>query len=384
MIPFISIILHRKLFNPVVLFVGVLLIQYYFHFFLIGVEYNDLNEITKKSILYGLGSFSLGYFVIYIFSMFIKNLKFKHAFILRRDNKDTNEKLYYLALILGLISCFFHLYTGINNGLHGSYSSFLVNVRMMYIQDPRGFFVFPHITILCQSIFLWLILINYKVKMSVFWILIITILCALSKFERSAILSVLLALLVMMDQKYFNGVKLRYISIVVGAFTAIFFLVAFQFDNKRTFFDLILILTNYFSKNIDMYSQVIMSVSPDYNPIHIFGVYARYLGFEPPQVNLDTDGSFNTYGYMINVFSFAGLYGLIIFNFILGVFFSLLYECRYLYNGKVLLFYSFFSFTLFFSFFAFSFFWTNWLYYFISIFIIIPILEKYFNKAQCI
>lgn len=367
--PIVYYILYRKLTHPICIFIGILSLQYIVYQFFQPGHYSLLTQSTEYSIFGGMWAFVLGFSFISVLGFIVrKRLQIKLVYRPRGIDFSRIEQLYSLSVYMSIVVIIGHFWVGYKNGVSGTYSSFLVNVRMQYLIEPSSFSLLPHVAIFLQSWFSCLIIHGYKVNKSAFVFLLLSILCALSKLERSAIITCLLALVVLKDHGSVRGVPLRNISLGVGFVVGIFFFVAWQFDPNRTISDVLFVFLDYFSKNLDTFNKYISPLAPTYDWGLVLGKYAGLLGLDINEdlIDIDVDGSFNTYSYLKNLYLFGGTSFVFVFNVIIGVIFSVFYEFRYKMNGVVLGFLSFFSFSLFVSFFAYSFAWTNWAYYFIS------------------
>lgn len=377
--PILCYFLYKKITHPVCIFVGVLSLQYVIYQWFQHEKYSLLTKNTELSIFLGLWGFVLGFaFVSFVILSCRRDLKFK---LVIESNLLASKKLdrwFVFSIFLMVLVSAGHLLVGYKNGIDGTYSSFIVNVRMQYIGKPDSFFLLPHVAIFLQSWFVYLIIHRYRVKQVTICFVALSVICALSKLERSAIITALLTLIVIKDHASSKGVRFSSIAFVVLFILSVFFFVAWQFDQSRSLSDISFVFLDYFAKNLDTFNKYISPLPVTYDWGLVLGKYAVLFGLSEPDaiVDIDVDGSFNTYSYLKNLYLFGGSFFVFVFNVLMGAAFSIFYELRYKFDGLVLGFISFFSFSLFVSFFAYSFAWTNWLYYAISFSLI-----RYFTRS---
>lgn len=381
--PFLVYAIYKKLTHPIILFIGVLSFQYIIYQFFQDRYNNYLLINTIDEIFLGLWAFLFGYIFISIVSILVRqHYKIKlspnfyyveSAFFLKNKNKI---KLLTAIVIIG------HIIIGFNNGINGVYDSFLVNVRMVHVENPGSFFVFPHIAIFLQSWFVYCIIHGHEPRSAFIYLILVTFFCALAKLERSSIISIIITLLVLKDQLSYKGVSIKAIVISLVTIISIFVFVASQFYTSGSFLDLLFVFLDYFAKNLDTFNRFVVNMQPTYNLSLILGPFTRLFAshYEMPDIN--TDGSFNTYSYLMNLHLFGGVVFVIIFNALIGALFSFFYEVRYSFNGAFLGFFAFFSCSLFLSFFAYTFSWSNWLYYALSFLLIHLMMRRFTGFKQ--
>ncbi|MGL5353357.1 MAG: O-antigen polymerase [Clostridium sp.] len=378
--PFIFYFLYKKITHPVIIFIGVLSFQYLAYEFFQEEKYSILTDVTVSEIFYGLWAFLVGFSIVSILSFSIKShLRIKLSPNFNSPNESLLFKINQKVKILSIVVVIAHLFVGFNHGVNGVYESFLINVRMEHVNSPQDFYMFPHLAIFCQSWFVYCFIHKYKKQESLLYLILVTLFCSISKLERTSIISLIVTILILKDHMYYNGLSIKAILISIVFVVGIFTFVASQFYVSSSFSELLFVMLDYFAKNIDTFNRFISTMPPTYNANLILGPFAKLFIFDEAAVaviDIDTDGSFNTYSYLMNLHLFGGLGFVMVFNLLIGCFFSFIYELRYAFNGIVLGFFSFFSCSLFLSFFAYTFSWSNWMYYAICFFIIHLIVRK--------
>ncbi|HDT5864435.1 O-antigen polymerase [Aeromonas hydrophila] len=389
-VPFIFYFLFKKITHPVVIFIGILSFQYSIYAFFQEEKYSILTDVTVNEIFYGLWAFLVGFTVVTVLSFSIRShLRFKLSPNFHSPNESLLFKINQRVKILSVIVIVAHLFIGFNHGVNGVYESFWINVRMEHVNSPQDFYLFPHLAIFCQSWFVYCFVHKYKKEESLICLILVTLFCSISKLERTSIISLVLTILVLKDHMHYNGLSLKALLISLFAVVGVFIFVAAQFYASSSFSDLLFVMLDYFAKNLDTFNKHVSSMPPTYNANLILGPFAKFFIFDEKTlvpIKVDTDDSFNTYSYLMNLHMFGGGEFVMVFNLLIGCFFSLVYELRYAFNGLVLGFFSFFSCALFLSFFAYTFSWSNWLYYAICFFIIHLIVRRNIkdnNRKRC-
>lgn len=370
--PLLAFIIYKRLFNPITLYIGVLTVQFLLYSIFPLDEYSLLKDETVKVISLGMISFIIGYIFVFIPLLSLKNMKIKVAisgdmFLIE---KSKIERYYFIFTLIVILTISFHAVIGVYNGLSGPYGNFFVNVRMVYLNDLSSFGLWPHALILCQVYYMYCILFNVRLKKSVIIYILLSLTPLLFKLERTSLLCSMLALLIVVDIKLKNGISYFRFFLFIIFFIFAFGFVAYQFDPSRGVTGVFNVFIKYFSKNLDMFNKYIVNIDPIYDIRLLIGPYSKLFFLDKYEFNLPTDGAYNTYSYLKNIYMYGGLLFVCVFNFFLGLLCSLIYSNLFKLNYTLLIFYSFFSFSLFMAFFDFTFYWTNWLYYAVSLILI--------------
>lgn len=365
LIPIISIIITGKVFNPPSIFLGISIFQVFLHLLVYGALNDDVVYIYVIS---SLCFFSFFFFVTYIFVAFFGNFIVPSRIKLKKINNDKLKNAFIIGCIISVLSIIFHAYVGISNGLSGGYQNFFQSMRFNYIYGESNFYIAPHMLLLSQVIFLFCIAADFKVKKSAVILIFSTISCAVFKFERMPILSIVFAIFVLINLKGKQGISFKWVFITLLGGASIFVFVAQSIGTNRTVLDALKILASYFSNQLNLFHDFVLPINPNGDFTLLLGRYAKHLGLDGSGLELQTDGSFNVYGYLRNVYLPFGISSIISFASLAGCVFGFLFYGAQRYLPLAVL-YSLFSFTLFISMFDYTFMSTNYLYYSLFIFL---------------
>jgi len=368
--------LNDRVFNPGTIFFGIQGFQLAVYSAFTGTVYQPLSDRSLVAIATGLIGFLGGYAMAATMAIATKRNGFHHHAVI--GSKPAHAKqLLYIGLACAAISAAWHTTVGLQNMSDGQSGNLLLDLRLVYLDNPGGFGLAPHILIFAQFVLLFLYLIGYSASQAIRWMVAVTIYCAFWKMERSAMIMAVYVAAVAIEERN-RRLSAKVIAYTLGAVLALFLVISLLRDSYESPVDALTLMLDYFARNLQTFDLLIVGTAPTGDWTQLFGKYAEIFGASVDnQVSVGTDDFFNTYGYLKNLYLFGGEWFPGLYCFGLSLVFGILYNwaAQRSHHAKVL--YFFLSFSLFMTFFDFTFSWTNWGYYFISALLVLLITGKY-------
>lgn len=361
---FVFRLAHGRTFNPATIFLGILGLQLAVYSSLVGTLYSAPSPRTIAAFSWGMIGFLVGYtsFAIPLWPMG-RTLTFPAL-----DSKWAYNAFQF-SVIIGLAAMVWHTTSGLNNLQQGSTGIAALDLRLVHLANPGSFGLAPHLAIFAQFLLLYLYLHDHRPRVVLVIFIVVTVYCAAWKMERSSVIMSLFSALVASELKH-RKLPLLKLAAVTGVVVGAFIATAMLRDSWEAMGDVLLLMLDYFAKNIENFNNFVIDEQIDGSIALLLGKYATAFGAPEPDLGLGTDGSFNTYSYLQNVYLFGGTAFCAAFGLALGALSAIFYFLGVQRSQLLATLYCFVSFSLFVTFFAYAFSWTNWAYYMISAVII--------------
>ncbi|MBO0437909.1 O-antigen polymerase [Vagococcus fluvialis] len=360
---------EKNIFNPLLLFVSTLFLQYSIYFFVYKSEYL-ISDKTIYIYICGLVFYLMGF----ILCDLIEQNKKKYESLEKKY--VTNWLFIYFCLILGIVFMFlsrdFLQELNVTDFNLGSKSA---NLReaFVYSLDSIPFYVtYGKYFLLFSISFIFYEHLNGRKKFNRFFLLILGLLLLINSFavmsRTDLLITILPFLIIWISSANFKDVKgkikKKSKKSKYGIVSLVFFLLIMMngmrvIDKSDSIFSKDNVVMQYIGKPIIAFDQWILQHSAESNELLFFEplnkVLLKLKIIEPDNFNLAKLGQFNVYSYLKVPYLEFGTFGVIFIMFFVGVF------CAFLYNkyktGKRnwVIFYSFYSYACVMSFFDWQF-----------------------------
>jgi oligosaccharide repeat unit polymerase len=357
--------LHKRTFNPATIFLGVLGLQLMIYALLVDKRYDPPSYTTVLTAGCGLLGFFVGYAIALVCVWPACSRSLGKQLVFYEIRPPRAARILRIAIYASVLAMVWHTAVGLDNLSQGATGIAPLDLRTVYLSNPRSFGLAPHAAIFAQFLFVFLYLHGHRPRATMTLFIALTVFCAVWKMERSAVMMALVTALIAYEIKSGHLPVSRLAATFCLAIAA-FVSTAFLRDSWDSLGDVLLLMVDYFARNLENFSNFVSHQHPSGELSLLLGKYGTVLGVPEKELILDQEDFFNTYSYLKNVYLFGGVWFCGAFASFVGGAFAVLYAVGLPRRPLLATLYCFFAFTLFLAFFEYTFSWTNWAYYAIS------------------